>query len=117
MARGRWPSLLAVVAGLALVAFFSVRAWHQWSYAQRVESGSVQVEDLRGWMTLAYVEKVYKVPQSRVRETLGLPASGFEERSLKDWFDATGQDPSAGRRKVEALILQSAPAAPYSPSP
>lgn len=112
MRWGRWPSLLAVVAGLALVVFFSVRAWHQWSYAQRVESGAVQVEDLRGWMTLAYIEKVYRLPQSRVREVLGLPASGFEERSLKDWLEASGQDPVAGRRKVEALILQAAPAAP-----
>lgn len=109
--------MLAVVAGLALVAFFSVRAWHQWTYAQRVESGTVQVEDLRGWMTLAYIEKVYQVPQSRVRDVLGLPASGFEERSLKDWLEASGQDPEAGRRKVEALILHAVPAAPSTSSP
>ena len=117
MNRRRWPSLLAVVAGLALVVFFALKAWHQWSYTQRIDSGAVQVESLRGWMTLSYIETVYKVPQSRVRETLGLPASGFEDRSLKDWFEATGQDPAAGRRKVEVLILQAAPAALSNSSP
>jgi hypothetical protein len=117
MGKGRWPSLLAVVAGLVLVVFFAVKAWHQWSYTQRIGSGAVQVESLRGWMTLSYIEKVYRVPQAQSREALGLPSTGFEDRSLKDWFEATGQDPAAGRRKVEALILQAAPAAPSPSSP
>jgi hypothetical protein len=117
MGKGRWPSLLAVVAGLVLVVFFAVKAWHQWSYTQRIDSGAVQVESLRGWMTLSYIEKVYRVPQAQAREVLGLPSTGFEDRSLKDWFEVTGQDPATGRRKVEVLILQAAPAAPSTSSP
>jgi hypothetical protein len=107
----RWAYLLLALAGLAAVGLFSVRAWHQWSYTERVQSGALQVESLRGWMTLPYIEKAYGVPQARVREVLGLPASGNDERSLREWLDESGQDPEAGRRKVEDLILKAAPAA------
>lgn len=117
MGHRRWPSVLAAVAGLVLVVFFAIRVWHQWSYAQRIDSGEVQVENLRGWMTLAYIEKVYRVPEAQTRQALGLPSTGFEDRSLKDWFEATGQDPATGRRKVEALILQATPVAPSTSSP
>lgn len=102
---------LLALAGLAALGVFGVRAWHQWGYAQRLQSGAVQVESLRGWMTLPYIEKAYGVPQSQVREVLQLPASGHDERSLREWLDASGQDPQAGRRKVEDLILKAAPTA------
>lgn len=106
----RWAYVLLALAGLVAVGLFSVRAWHQWSYTQRLQSGAVQVESLRGWMTLDYIEKAYGVPQARVREVLGLPASGHDERSLREWLDASGRDPEAGRRQVEALILSARPA-------
>lgn len=106
MNRVRWTSVLALIAGLSLVIFFAFKTWHQWTLVQRINSGEVQVETLRGWMTLPYIEKTYGVLQAEIRKALDLPASGFEERSLKDWLNLTGQDPVLGRRKVEALILQ-----------
>ena len=106
MNRVRWTSVLALIAGLSLVVFFAFKAWHQWSLNQRISSGVVQVESLRGWMTLPYIEKTYGGRQAEIRIALGLPESGFEERSLKDWLEITNQDPVLGRRKVEALILQ-----------
>jgi hypothetical protein len=104
----RWP-WLALVLSLALIGFFSLRAWQQWQYLQRVQRGDVQVQTLRGWMTLAYIEKVYGVPEARLRAALGLPGSGHDERSLREWFDAAGLDPEAARRTVESLILQQKP--------
>ncbi|MGE0351156.1 hypothetical protein [Hydrogenophaga sp.] len=101
----RWLGILAVVAGLALLGLFGARAWHQYQYAQRVAAGQVRVETLRGWMTLPYIAKVYGVPESRLRETLGLPATGDEDRSLRNWLEVQGIDPVAGRARVEALIL------------
>ena len=55
MNRVRWTSVLALIAGLSLVVFFAFKAWHQWSLNQRISSGVVQVESLRGRMTLPYI--------------------------------------------------------------
>lgn len=109
LAKTRWPRLLAlalIVAGLVLSGFFGLRTWRQYEYTQRVARGEVQVESLRGWMTLPYIERVYGVPQADLRTALGLPASGFEDRSLREWLNVQGADPQAGRRTIEDLILK-----------
>jgi hypothetical protein len=97
--------MLALLVGIALLVVFGVRGWHQYQYAQRVASGQIQVEMLRGWMTLAYIAKLHHVPESRLREALGLPATGGEDHSLREWFKAAGIDPQLGRQRVEAVIL------------
>jgi len=104
----RWVGLVALALGAVLLVFFGTRAWHQWTYAQRVASGEVHVQTLRGWMTLSYIARVYHVPEAELRAALGAPSTGFDERSLKDWLAQSGTDPVEGRRRVEALILQSA---------
>lgn len=105
-------AVLALVAGLLVTAVFAWRAWRQHDYEQRLASGQVQVETLRGWMTLPYIERAHGVPQSRMRAALGLPAQGGDERSLRDWFELQGIDPVQGRQKIEALILQAPANAP-----
>lgn len=102
----RWVGLGALAVGALLIVFFGARAWHAWTYAQRVASGGVQVQTLRGWMTLSYIARVYHVPEADLRAALGAPASGFEDRSLKEWLAESGTDPEEGRRRVEALILK-----------
>jgi hypothetical protein len=109
LVRSRVPRVLAIialVAGLLVTSVFTWRAWRQHEYGQRLASGQVQVETLRGWMTLPYIERAHGVPQARMRAALGLPAQGGDERSLRDWFELQGIDPVEGRRKIEALILQ-----------
>ncbi len=100
-----WPGVLAIVLGLALLGVFGVRVWHQGQYAERVASGQIRVETLRGWMTLPYISKLYGVPETRLREALGVPASGDEDRSLRTWLAQSGVDPILGRSRIEALIL------------
>jgi hypothetical protein len=105
----RWPRRLAVAAlvvGVLLMSVFAWRAWRQHDYQTRLAAGEIQVETLRGWMTLSYIERVHGVPETRVRDVLGLPASGGDDLSLHDWFDSRGIDPLDGRKKVEALILE-----------
>jgi hypothetical protein len=101
----RWPALLAVAVGALLIAVFGVRAWHQFQFEARVGRGEVQVETLRGWMTLPYIARTYGVPESALRSELGAPATGQGQRSLRDWIDATGRDPATVRAAIEALIL------------
>lgn len=105
----RWPRRLAVAAlvvGVLLMSVFAWRAWRQHDYQTRLAAGEIQVETLRGWMTLSYIERVHGVPEAQVREALGLPASGGDDLSLHDWFGAQGIDPLEGRKKIEALILE-----------
>ena len=70
-----------------------------------------KVETLRGWMTLPYIERVYGVPQAELRQALGLPATGFDDRSVHDWGEEAGLDAVASRHIVEKLILEHAPPA------
>ena len=98
--------MAALVVGVLLMSLFAWRAWRQHDYQTRLAAGEIQVETLRGWMTLSYIERVHGVPETRVREVLGLPASGGDDLSLHDWFDSRGIDPLDGRKKVEALILE-----------
>jgi hypothetical protein len=102
----RWPAVLALVVGLALVAGFGLRGWSQWQYAQRVERGEIRVESLRGWMTLPHVASVHGVPEAALRAAIGAPPTGHDTRSLRQWFDATGVEPLAGRQALEAVILE-----------
>jgi hypothetical protein len=104
----------AIVAGIVLVAVFGVRGWQQYQFAQRVASGQIQVESLRGWMTLPYVARLYGVPERRLRDALGVAASGGDERSLREWFELAGLQPQDGRQRLEAVILQArgTPSAP-----
>lgn len=105
----RWLAVAAVLLGCALVVGFGWRAWKQVQFNQRVASGEVKVETLRGWMTLAYIEQVYGVPQAELRLALGLPATGYDHRSVHDWGEAAGLDPVAARHTIEKLILEHAP--------
>ena len=105
----RWLAVLALLIGLALVVGFGWRAWKQVQFNQRVASGEVKVETLRGWMTLAYIERAYGVPQAELRQALGLPATGFDDRSVHEWGAVTGLDPVAARHTVEELMLKHAP--------
>lgn len=101
----RWLALVALAIGLALVAGFGLRTWNAWQFTQRVMRGEIQVETLRGWMTLPYIARVHGVRESELRAALGLPASGHETRSLLEWFKAVGVEPEAGRKVIEDLIL------------
>lgn len=104
----RWLAVVAVLVGMALVVGSGWRAWKQIQFNQRVASGEVQAETLRGWMTLPYIERVYVVPQVELRQALGLPATGFDDRSVRDWVKEAKLDADAARRIVEKRILEHA---------
>ena len=112
----RWIGWVALSGGIVLVAMFGLRGWKQWQFTERVARGEVQVQTVRGWMTLPYIARLHGVPESALRAAIGAPVAGHEERSLRDWFGATGLSPEAGRRAVEELILARGGMAPDAPS-
>ena len=100
----KWLAPALLVAGVVLTGVFGARSYHQWDYARKVESGEIRVESLRGWMTLPYIARTYQVPEAGIRQALGLPSSGYPDRSLRVWFNEAGIDPAVGRHKLEALL-------------
>ena len=107
LSRGlpRWVIGLILVLGVALIALFGLRILNQLEYSRKVQSGEIQVETLRGWMTLSYIARAYGVEETALRTTLGVAAQGYSERSLREWIDASGQDPTSARKNVEHLIM------------
>ncbi len=101
----RLPALVVLLVGLVVTAFFGVRWWHELQFSQRVARGEIRLEMVRGWMTLPYLAKAHGVPEDALRAAIGAPVSGHEQRSLRQWFDALGIDPAAGRRAIETAIL------------
>jgi hypothetical protein len=101
----QWLAPALLVTGLVLTGVFGARAYHQWDYARKAASGEIRVESLRGWMTLAYIARTYQEPEADIRQALGLPASGYADRSLRVWLKETGIDPAVGRQKLEALLM------------
>lgn len=101
----RWLVGLVLLVGVALMALFGVRVLNQLDYSRKVQSGEIQVETLRGWMTLPYIARTYEVEETTLRAALGVAAQGNSERSLHEWIDVSGQDPAAARQIVEQLIV------------
>ncbi len=96
---------LILVVGIALIALFGIRMLNQLDYSRKVQSGEIQVETLRGWMTLPYIARTYGVEETTLRTALGVAAQGNSERSLREWIDVSGQEPVAARQIVEQLIV------------
>ena len=105
----RWLAVSAVLVGMALVLGFDWRTWKQVQFSQRVASEEVRVDTLRDWMTLPDIERVYGMPQAELRQALGLPAAGYDDRSAHDWGREAGLDPDAARPTIEQHILDHAP--------
>ena len=105
----RWSAVVAMVVGMALLVGFGLRAWRHFEYNEQIARGEVQVETLRGWMTLAYIARVYGVPEIELRQALGLPATGFDDRSVRQWSKAAHLDPEVSRRTIEKLVLERSP--------
>lgn len=106
---------MALVLGLALVLVSGMRAVQAWRLATLVATGQVQVQTLRGWMTLPYIARLYRVPERDLRQAIGAPPTGGADRSLRAWFHYLGLDPLAGRQRLEQVILQQGGAGTESP--
>lgn len=81
-----WVQVLLLLLGLALVVFFGLRAGRAFFH---LRGGDFHPEkpnpqDIRGWMTPAYLSKAFRLPPDCLYEKLGIPAAGNEKRSLQE---------------------------------
>ena len=110
--------VLVILAGFGLTAFFGVRALH--SYRQlhlaRLHPNETDVNLIRGWMTLPYIARAYRVPESVLWQELGIPEHGNRAKSLRalDRQYAAGK-PELILTRVKDIISQYKSQHPGSP--
>jgi len=101
-------TIALVIVGAALVGFFGVRAYHTYNRFQQRElaAGTIDVEAIRGWMTLPYIARAYDVPEDALFAALGIPKSGNERLSIKQLVAKYGRDPQATRETIQQALQQ-----------
>ena len=120
MTPGKQRTLVAILIGLGLVivGFFglrTVKAFREFRGHRpppRVERGqaATDVELIRDWMTIPFLAKMYRVPPPLLFDTLGIPHSGNEEKSLRQLNDAYFPDqPGHVLAVVKATIQANLP--------
>lgn len=111
---------LLIAAGLALTAIFGIRLVHA---AQRLHRARpipqlTDVTLISNWMTIPYISRAYRVPESLLWQGLGIPETGNRHKSLSALDRQYAQNqPGAILNKVEAIVSQYEAEHPASPAP
>ena len=122
-----------IVIGVVIVGFFGLRTFHAFrqfrghrpppfapgANAQQVET---DVELIRDWMTISYIQHAYHMPPKLLFETLGIPPKGNDKKSLaqlnKEYFP---NEDGIVLEKVKAAVLVNQPppipTVPITPTP
>jgi hypothetical protein len=83
----RWERIIVIgliSVGLLLALFFGFRAFRSFMQIRQygLKPGVTDVEAIRGWMTVPYIAKAYKVPPEYLFEKIGVPPAGNQHKSL-----------------------------------
>jgi hypothetical protein len=99
---------LLIVVGLVLIAFFGMRATRSYVRLQQtgLSENAIDVEAIRGWMTLSYIARAYNVPEEMLFESLNIPQAGNEKQSIMQLARKYDSKPSDIRASLQAVILQ-----------
>jgi hypothetical protein len=107
-----WAVILVIVlilAGVFLTAFYGprvVRSFQQMHHSP-LRPGVTDVNLVRGWMTVAYVARAYRVPEEVLWQGLGIPREGNRFKSLRMLDREYAQDqPGRILTQVKTLIQQ-----------
>lgn len=105
-----WPQLLVILlilSGVALTAFFGTRLLQSMAelHRIRVRPGETSVEMIRGWMTIPYISRAYRVPEDALWSGLGIQPERNRHKNLR----ALDQEFVNGQRdvilnKVKAIV-------------
>ncbi len=125
--EARWAEtlvILLIVAGFILTAFFGVRVLrsaaqlHQIRDRRVLQPGVTDVNLIRGWMTIPYIARAYRVPEQDLWQGLGIPEQSNRHKSLHalDLEYARGQ-PGAIINQVKTIISEYQSQHPTTPTP
>jgi hypothetical protein len=101
-------SMTLVIVGLWLVGVFGMRAYHAYARLQPrgLPTGTTDVAAIRGWMTVPYIARTYRVPEDTLFAALGIPKAGNERLSLNGLARKYARDPLAIRQAIALAILR-----------
>jgi hypothetical protein len=105
-----WYQIVVIVlllVGIILTAFFGVRLVRSAAqlHHNRLPPGTTDVQLIRGWMTIPYIARVYRVPEAYLWQGLGIPEAGNRHRSIEALGVELGYSETKMLDKVQAIIL------------
>ena len=121
--RLRVLALGIVLAGAIIVGLFGlrtlyvVREFRQHGQAS-VMSAETDVNQIRHWMTIPFIARMYHVSPDLLYEELGIPARGNQEKSLRQLNEQYFREaPGIVEQKIKAVLLENiAPPLPTPPN-
>jgi hypothetical protein len=92
-------AIVLVLVGLGLVIFFGLRSYRSFQAMQYIrdeglDTGTADVDAIRGWMTIRFVAVAYGVPQEYIFAELDIP---FDRRNSNDTLGHLNQEYDFGR--------------------
>jgi len=89
------------------VVIFSRRASHSFLLLRSAyELGAPDVSSIRPWMTLRYIAETYRVPETALRERLGLPSASDPHISLRALARQRNLSPLQDVQRVQHAIVE-----------
>jgi hypothetical protein len=114
--RSSWGYPLAVallIVATSATVFFGVRTYRSFQLLRSAYAvGAPKTSAIRGWMTLQYVARAYRVSETSLTEELGLPSGADPDISLKAIADALRISPPQYVQRVQRVVAEHAPEQP-----
>ena len=103
-----------VIVGLGLIGWYGSQAYHAYAHL-RYPAPSTDVAAIRGWMTVPYIARAYRVPEDALFAALGIPRAGNERLSLTRLSRKYGREPLATRQAIQQALPHNHGGAPPLP--
>jgi hypothetical protein len=113
--------ILLIVSGVFLTTLFGFRVFRSYTRLHRMglKPGEMDVGLIRGWMTIPYIAKAYRVPPQVIYTGLNIAEGAYRHRSLNDINRAIAPNrPGWVLNQVKDMILTyQAQHPPHVPTP
>jgi membrane protein DedA with SNARE-associated domain len=101
----RWGLVALFVSALIGTLFFGLRSYRTWLLLRSAYAmDAPDLGNIRAWMTLGYVSRLYRIPEAALLERLQLPPVTSPETPLKALAQVKGETPFAYIQRVQRTI-------------
>lgn len=105
--------MLLALLGVVASAILGLRTVHTYTLlASAYEVGRPELSNVRPWMTLKYVAAAYAVPESKLREQLGVPVATGSDTTLDELAERAAVPRPDYMLRVQRAIVAVAPGPP-----